>query len=193
MDIESSSYTNTSLSSLDAHHSHHNKLRCCRCFEVRVGMFVLGLWSIIATVGYYIGFSLLWYRDSGIPYPIPVLYLMAAIGFIGGSVGIITSIFESLRFCKGFFVWAVVHFFCQFAEGILYAKGRSVSLKVHMHVIGILNTAGYSCYILFFIDFILWGYFIIVINQYIQLLTSKKRHPHGLMINTQHYQSTFHN
>lgn len=151
------------------------ELKCCRCLEIRVGIFLLGLWSIIVTVGYYIGFVMEWDKSpsSSLPdYPTPILYVMAALGFIGGSFGIFASIFKSIPFSKVFFVWTVIHFFSQFAEGIIYAA------------------AGYSLYILFFIDFVIWGYFIIVVNQYIQYLKSQNLYPRRLMVNNRNYQST---
>eukprot|EP00483_Globobulimina_turgida_P012172 UN12194 len=118
------------------------KLKCCRCLEIRVGIFILGLWSIFITIGYYIGFLLLWGSHSHqhpiVHYPILVLYGMAGIGFFGGSFGIFAAIFQSVTFAKIFFTWAIIRFFSQFIEGIIYAA------------------AGYSLYILFFIDFVLW-------------------------------------
>lgn len=102
---------------------------------------------------------------------------MAALGFIGGSIGMFASIFQSIPLSKLFFVWTVIHFFSQFAEGIIYAA------------------AGYTLYILFFIDFVLWGYFCLVVNQYIDFLKDKKtKYPRRLMVNrgitNNDYQST---
>ena len=146
--------------------------RCCRCVEIRVGIFLLGLWSITVTIAYYIGFEMILEKDSRVKYPKPVLYFLALLGFIGGSFGIFASIFNSILISKMFLIWAVIRFFACFAEGILYAA------------------AGYSLYIMFFIDFVIWGYWIIVINQFIQLLQSKKLFPlRGLNVNN-YYQST---
>eukprot|EP00483_Globobulimina_turgida_P011043 UN11064 len=118
--------------------------KCCRCLEIRAGIFMLGLWSILITIGYYIGFLLLWgssshsHRHILVHYPLFILYGLSALGFIGGSFGILAAIFQSVALSKVFFLWAVIRFFCQFIEGILYAA------------------AGYSLYILFFIDFVPW-------------------------------------
>lgn len=53
---------------------------------------------------------------------------------------------------------AVIAFFCQFVEGIIFAA------------------AGYSfMMVLFFIDFLLFGYFIIQIDKYCEFLREKQR------------------
>eukprot|EP00484_Ammonia_sp_Unknown_P028421 CAMPEP_0197033304 /NCGR_PEP_ID=MMETSP1384-20130603/11752_1 /TAXON_ID=29189 /ORGANISM="Ammonia sp." /LENGTH=205 /DNA_ID=CAMNT_0042463093 /DNA_START=40 /DNA_END=657 /DNA_ORIENTATION=- len=179
--VDASTYSQTSMASGSTTYTltyttarRREKKRCCKCMEIRVGIFALGLWSILVTNGYYIGFLMMWCKNatsSTLHYPVPVLYALAGLGFIGGSVGIFASILQSLLFVKVFFAWAILHFFGQFIEGILYAA------------------AGYNLYIIFFIDFVLWGYFIIVINTYMELL-KQHNNERRLMINNQvYYQS----
>ena len=132
---------------------------------------MLGLWSILITDVYYLGFVLIW-REPFYPiyYPLSVCLGMAGLGFLGGCCGMLSSIFQSLLFAKLFFFWAVIRFFSQFAEGIIYAA------------------EGYKEYVVFFILFIIWGYYIIVVNQYIQILLKKKLNPRRLI--PHNYQST---